>query len=36
VLSTAGLAFYLMFLLYLFIDLLGWWGGAPFFYAGDL
>lgn len=34
VLVTSSIAFFLLTILYVFIDVLSWWSGAPFRYAG--
>ncbi len=33
---TSGLAFALMALVYQCVDVKEWWGGEPFFYAGEI
>ena len=32
---TSGLAFILMAFVYVIVDAKEWWGGEPFFYAGE-
>ncbi len=32
---TSGLAFALLAFVYHLVDVKGWWGGEPFFYAGQ-
>ena len=34
VLVTSCMAFFLLSVCYLLVDIVGWWNGAPFFYPG--
>ena len=34
ILATGAMAFFLLMVCYLLVDVLGWWNGAPFIYPG--